>query len=84
MDELKLYVVPHRIDPIDIGTMKLKSDKLPTFQAVLEAVKKDLAAAGITEWDATITTDLKIGTGSVIPGGSAEIKVEVTIKGKTA
>lgn len=83
MNELKLYVIPREVPPTK-ATKGLLPDKVPTLKDVLEAVKKDLIAAGITEWDATITTDLKVGTGSVIPGGSAEIKVEVTIKGKLA
>jgi hypothetical protein len=64
------------------GLKFVKPGKLPTLQEVVSAIQKDLIAAGVSEWSATIELEVKVGTGSIIPGGSAGIKTTVNIKGK--
>jgi hypothetical protein len=66
----------------DIKLAPAKQGKLPTLQEVVSAIQKDLTAAGVSEWSATIELEIKVGTGSIIPGGSAGIKTTVNIKGK--
>jgi hypothetical protein len=87
MDETKVYVISgYTTLETPRGPKKglPGADKLPTLKEIVSAVQEDLAAAGVNEWSATIETEIKVGTGAVIPGGSAGIKTTVTIKGKTA
>jgi len=66
------------VDNLDL----LKKRKLPTLKEVVSAIYEDMNNAGVSEWSATIELELKVGTGSIIPGGSAGIKTTVNIKGK--
>lgn len=56
---------------------------LPTLSEVLSNLKHELEMAGVDEWNTTIEVELSVGTGTVLPGGSAGIKAKIEFKGKT-
>lgn len=86
MEESRIYVVNGMVPVVtnDKKVMKfLTNEKLPTLQTVIEDIRKELVAAKIGKWSASITVSLTVGTGKIIPGGESTISATINIESKT-
>ena len=81
----RLYVISGQcVTYVPKEEISLKIHKnLPTLETVIKGLRSELEKAGVDEWNASIEVELSVGTGTILPGGSAGIKAKIEFKGKS-
>lgn len=84
MDDMVLYVVPETTTLATPGNLEQYADsirkkkEIPTLAEVLGSLKKDIEAAGVKKWEATIEAYITVGKSDVLPTVEAGIKTTLT------
>jgi len=82
VDEMVLYIVPEATTLATPGkleqyTQKISREKIPTLAEVVESLKKDIEAADLKTWTATIEAYIILGKSNVVP--TVEVGISTTL-----
>ena len=84
MDEMVLYIVPEATTLATPGNLVHYADSIrkkkevPTLAEMLGSLMKDIEAADLKKWEATIEAYITVGKSNVVPTVEAGIKTTLT------